>query len=121
MYVDKIIIFILVHLFLICGIIIYMKFKVLKKAIEYKGCPIVVRQVGENFEYITCINNQIYSSYVNARQSFLRRIFMLDYTLENKNKITNYIIAMCQTTIDSVTGTEPTELAKEVESVLSPY
>ena len=109
------------HLFLICGIIIDMKFKVLKKAIEYKGCPIVIRQVGENFEYITCINNQIYSAYVNARQSFLRRIFMLDYTLENKNKITNYMIAMAQTTIDQVTGTPESELAKEVNNIISPY
>jgi hypothetical protein len=98
-----------------------MKYQVLQKPLEYKNCPIVIRRFGENFEYITCINNQIYSSYITARQNFLRKIFGLGYTAENKNKITNYVIAMAQTTIDSVNGTPATELAKEVESLISPY
>lgn len=98
-----------------------MKYQVLQKPLEYKNCPIVIRQIGENFEFITCINNQIYSSYVNARQNFLRRVFFMDYEKETKNKITNYMIAMAQTTIDSVLGEEVSPLAKEVEKVISPY
>lgn len=98
-----------------------MKYQVLKKQIEYKNCPIVIRQFGENFEFITCINNQIYSSYINARQNFLRRLFGMGYTVDNKNKITNYVIAMAQTTVDSILGTPATELEKEVDKIISPY
>ena len=84
-----------------------MLFKVLQKPIEYQNCPIVIRQNGECFEYITCINNQIYSSYVEARKSLIQRLFLQDYTKKEITNITNYIIAMAQTTIDSVLGIQP--------------
>jgi hypothetical protein len=79
-----------------------MKFKVLKKELDYKGCPIIVRQSGEAFEYITCIFNEIYSSHVIARKSLLRKLFFRPYSLKQLNSITNYMLAMAQTTVDSV-------------------
>lgn len=79
-----------------------MIFKVLKKNLEYKKCPIVIRHSGETFEYITCIYNDIYSSYVIARKSFLRKLFFRPYSTAQINSITNYMVAMAQTTIDSV-------------------
>jgi hypothetical protein len=81
-----------------------MKFKVLKKELDYKGCPIIVRQSGEAFEYITCIFNEIYSSHVIAKKSLLRKLFFRPYSLKQLSSITNYMLAMAQSTIDSVLG-----------------
>lgn len=42
------------------------RFKVIK-AIPYRGCNVVIRQVdGDVFEYIFAFDNQIYSSYIVA-------------------------------------------------------
>lgn len=79
-----------------------MIFKVLQKSLDYKGCPIVIRQSGANFEYITCINNEIYSSFVVATRSLMQKLTLRDYTSKQMSNITNYMIAMAQTTIDSV-------------------
>jgi hypothetical protein len=79
-------------------------YKVLGKQFEYEGCPIVIRQSGECFEFITVINNEIYSSFIVARKSFLRRITFKEYAPEQIKSITNYVIAMAQTTIDTVLG-----------------
>lgn len=84
-----------------------MTFKVLQKPFEYQKCPIVLRQIGEKFEYITCINNQIYSSFIVARKTVLQRLILGGYTKEQLHKITNYVLAMAQTTIDTVLGTKP--------------
>lgn len=79
-----------------------MNLKVLQKSIEYAKCPIIIRQSGSYFEYITCINGEIYSSFIIARLSFLKRFFLKSYTKNNLEKITNYMLAMAQTTIDTV-------------------
>lgn len=71
---------------------------------DYEGCPIVIRQAGETFEYITCINNEIYSSFVVARKKFAQRLFFKPYNPKQLNDITNYMIAMAQATIDTVLG-----------------
>lgn len=83
-----------------------MNYNVLQKPMEYQNCPIVIRQFGETFEYITCIENKIYSSYIVARKSFIQRIFFKPYTKDQIHKITNYVIAMAQTTIDTVLKTQ---------------
>lgn len=81
-----------------------MNNKVLGKQFVYEGCPVVIRQNGETFEYITTINNEIYSSFIVARKSFIKRIFFRPYGELEINRITNYVIAMAQTTIDTVLG-----------------
>ena len=86
-----------------------MDFKVLQKPFEYENCPIVIRQAGQSFEYITCIDNQIYSSFIIARKSLFKRLFGLSYTHEELHKITNYMIAMAQATINTVKGIQPKE------------
>lgn len=91
-----------------------MNFRVLQKPFEYEKCPIVLRQAGQTFEYITCINNQLYSAYIVARKPIIARIFGLPYTKSELHKITNYVLAMAQATIDSVLGihSPPGEKAK---------
>lgn len=79
-----------------------MILKVLQKQMEYKGCPVVIRQGGETFEYITCVNNEIYSSYIIAKKSLLRKVFFMNYSKKQMHKITNYMIGMAQTTIETI-------------------
>ena len=81
-----------------------MKFKVLNQPFIYENCPIVIRQIGEQFEYITCIDNQIYSSYIVARKSFVQRLLLQSYTTEQLKNMTNYMIARAQATINTVKG-----------------
>jgi hypothetical protein len=79
-----------------------MTFKVLNKEIIYKGCPIVIRQSEEHFEYITCINNQIYSSSIVAKKSLIQKLSFQDYTQKQLVDISNYVIKLAETTIDTV-------------------
>jgi len=95
-------------------------FKVLQKQIEYQGCPIVIRQIGSNaFEFITCIKNQIYSSHIVAKKGF----FKLNYTQKQISDITQYMIAMAQTTIETVLKGGSAKLNNELEKkpIVSPY
>lgn len=85
-----------------------MTFKV-SQSFEYEGCPVVIRYFDQNFEYLTCINNQIYSSYIVARKSFFQRILGLPYSKDQIHKITNYMLAMAQATINTVKGIAPPE------------
>jgi len=81
-----------------------MTFKVLTKEIIYQGCPVVIRQAEEHFEYITCIDNQIYSSSIIARKSIMQRLLGQDYTDKQVQDITNYVIKLAEATIDTVLG-----------------
>jgi len=83
-----------------------MTFKVLNKEIIYQGCPVVIRQAEEHFEYITCINNQIYSSAIVARRSIVQRLLGQDYTEKQIQDITTYVIKLAETTIETVLGTK---------------
>ena len=76
--------------------------QVLQKQFEYKGCPIVVRRIGENFEYITCINNLIYSSFIKARINIFTKLMGKGYTDKQIKNITNYVVTLAQSTIDTV-------------------
>jgi hypothetical protein len=94
-------------------------FRVLQKQIDYKGCPIIIRLVGnETFEYITCINGEIYSANIVAKKKLSQRILMKGYTTKQLSDITNYVIAMAQTTIETILNGK-----KEPQkgSVLSPF
>lgn len=79
-----------------------MIFKVLKSQLLYNDCPIVIRQAGEVFEYITCIYGEIYSSYIIAKKSLLQKLFLRDFTKKQYSDITQMMIAMTQSTINSV-------------------
>lgn len=85
-----------------------MIIKTLQKQILHKDCPIAIRQIGENFEFLTCINNELYSSFITARKSLLQKILFRDYSEKQMKGITNYVISMAQTTIDTVLSPEQT-------------
>lgn len=82
---------------------------VLKKKVAYEGCPIYIRNSGEDWEYLTVINNEIYSASIVATKSAMQKITGKDYSVKELSDITNYMIAMAQATIDTVLGIKHTE------------
>lgn len=79
-----------------------MKNSVLKKQIEYKGCMIYVRNNGEIWEYFAIINGELYTAFIIARKKPLQRILGKPYTAKQVSDITQYMLAMAQTTIETV-------------------
>ena len=79
-----------------------MRLQVLQKQIEHNGCPIVIRQYGEYFEFITSINNLIYSSSFIFYKNIVQKILCRPFNEEQLKKITNHVIAAAQATIDTV-------------------
>lgn len=79
---------------------------VLQKKIAYRDCPIYIRRRGEEWEYLTVINNEIYSSSIVARLNAFSKLRGKDYSEKEVSDITQYMIAMAQTTIDHILGAE---------------
>lgn len=79
-----------------------MKYSVLQKTLEYQGCKIYVRNTGETWEYFCIINGELYNSFIIAKKKPLNKILGKPYTAKEVNSITQYMIAMAQTTIDTV-------------------
>lgn len=85
---------------------------VLQKSVEYEKCPIYVRHTGENWEYLTVINNEIYTASIVARKSGIQRLLGREYTAMEVSNITQYMLAMAQSTIDHVLGITHAEPSK---------
>lgn len=81
-----------------------MNYQVLQKRVEYEKCPIYVRNSGENWEYLTVVNNEIYTASIVARRSAMQVITGKSYTPKEVSDITQYMLAMAQATIDHVLG-----------------
>lgn len=84
-----------------------MNYTVLNKPVDYQNCPIYVRNSGESWEYLTVIRGEIYTASIVARKTAMQRIMGKPYTAKQVSDITQYMLAMAQTTIDSVLGTAP--------------
>lgn len=81
-----------------------MNYQILQKKIQYENCPIYIRNAGENWEYLTVVNNEIYTAQIIARRSAIQKMTGKPYTTKEISDITQYMIAMAQTTIDTVLG-----------------
>lgn len=89
-----------------------MKYHVLTKSVVYEGCPIYVRNTGETWEYLTVINNEIYTAHIIARKHLTQRLFGKPYTAKQSSDCTQYMLAMAQTTIDTILGIEHSKKVK---------
>lgn len=74
---------------------------------EYLGCPVYVRNfesvgAGEEFEYLTVIDNEIYAFPVTMRKSILKHFFRIPFTDDELKKLTEYILTVAHATIESV-------------------
>lgn len=79
-----------------------MNYSVLAKPVAYEDCPIYVRNIGESWEYLTVIRNEIYTASIVARKSAIQRMLSMPYSPKEISDITQYMIAMAQATIDTV-------------------
>lgn len=79
-----------------------MNYAVLSKKVVYENCPIYIRNSGEQWEYLTIINNEIYTATIVIRKNAIQRILFKPYSAKQVSDITNYLIAMAQSTINTV-------------------
>lgn len=79
-------------------------FQVLQKPIDYEGCPVYIRRMNEMFEYITVIRGEVYTAHIVARKTIGQRLLFKDYTKKQLSDLTQYMLAMATTTIDTVLG-----------------
>ena len=86
-----------------------MNYTVLQKPVAYENCPIYIRNKGEDWEYLTCINNEIYTASIVAKKSAIQKLTGNTYSAKEVSSITQYMIAMAQSTIDQVLGIKHTE------------
>ena len=73
------------------------------KELDYKGCKIYLRRVGqEYFEYLALINNKLYSSFI-----ILKAIDdKTKLTRGDINKVLTELLNIAVTTVDTILGVE---------------
>lgn len=75
---------------------------------EYRNCKVYYRNIGTHWEYLTCINNEVYTSHIEVRPTLLNRVlFFLGieperYSTQQKNKIIKYLRRYAETTVDYI-------------------
>jgi hypothetical protein len=80
-----------------------MKIRTLKKS-EYRGCPIYIRNLGNIFEYLAIVRNEVYSANIIVIRRPLQRIFGKDYTPKQLADAVSYTLKMSEATIDLILG-----------------
>jgi hypothetical protein len=82
------------------------------KTEEYRDCPIYFRNFKNHFEYLTIINNELYTAHVCVRPHWLTKLFYrldittgvdkVPYSQSQLKNILSTVNKMAQTTIDFV-------------------
>lgn len=80
-----------------------MKIRTLKTS-SHRGCPIYIRNLGNVFEYLAIVRNEVYSANIVVIKKPLQRIFGKDYTPKQLADSTSYVLKMAETTIDLLLG-----------------
>ena len=75
---------------------------------SYKECKIYYRNIGTHWEYLTCINNEVYTSHIEVRPTLFNRVLFFlriepnRYSTQQKTNIIKYLKRFAQTTIDYI-------------------
>ena len=75
------------------------------KVKKYYDCPIYVRYffgVDDTWEYLTVIDNQIYTAQVIIKRKFWQRFFRLYYSRKEEEGAINYMTSMAMTTVEKI-------------------
>lgn len=67
------------------------------QATEYKGQKVYIRQIGNIFEYLVVMRGEVYTTHV-----VVTKLFWKDYTTEQLENATKFLMNMAQATIDCV-------------------
>ena len=78
-----------------------MTIEVLKR-IDYKGCPIYIRQLDTLFEYLLIYNNRLYSQYIEIAPEWYRRFFRIPYSKKQLDASLKLSISGACATIDKL-------------------
>jgi hypothetical protein len=76
------------------------------KSEKYSDCPIYYRNLKNHFEYLTIIENELYTAHLTVRPHLITRtlyllgIEKLPYSQTHLNKIISILRNMAETTID---------------------
>lgn len=69
---------------------------------KYQECPIYIRKFGSIFEYLFIFRDEIYQAHIVVTKTPLQWLLGRDYTKEQLEKTTAYVLKMAETTIDTV-------------------
>jgi len=82
------------------------------KTEKYRGCPIYSRNFKSIFEYLTIIDNELYTAHINVRPYWLTKLFFnldittdvdkIPYSQQHLKNILTQVKAMAEATIDYV-------------------
>ena len=78
-----------------------MKVEVLQK-LEYKGCPVYIRKIGNLFEYLVIFQNELYSNYIDIKSDWYRIFLKDEYTKKQLENIIKLVLVMAHKTIDKL-------------------
>lgn len=80
-----------------------MKIEVIRK-LDYKGCPIYIRKMGQLFEYLVIYKNELYEEYFDIPPSKIREGFPLlkDYSRKEIDNIVKIVYFAAYKTIDKL-------------------
>jgi hypothetical protein len=75
---------------------------------KYQNCPIYFRNLNKHFEYLTVINNEIYTAHLEIRPTALNKILFLlklqpdRYSDQQYQRILKILRRMAQSTIETI-------------------
>lgn len=79
---------------------------------KYRDCPIYYRNFEKHFEYLTIINNELYTAQINVKPHWITKLFYLldistkvdkmPYSRQQLTNILKTLRKMAETTIDFV-------------------
>ena len=75
---------------------------------EYKNCKIYYRNNGTHWEYLTVINNEIYTAETTVNPTFINRLLFLFgiektlYSTQQQQNIMRFLRRLAETTVDYI-------------------
>lgn len=69
---------------------------------EYRGSDILLRRMGNIFEYIVFHKNRFYGGHNKITIPFIRRVMGRSYTAKEKQDAVRILLVQAQTTIDMI-------------------
>ena len=83
-----------------------VEIKVWKKTYKEKEIDVLIRNIGEVWEYLFIWNSKIYSAYMEAKIPFWRKFGKEKYKDKEIEGAINLVFIMAKTTIDELTKKE---------------
>ena len=80
---------------------INMKIQILRQS-KHKSHTIYIRRLDTLFEYLVIYNKKLYSSYIEARPAWYKKLMNEPYTEDELKNVVGVLITMAQSTINKL-------------------